>query len=82
MRRPFQLLLTLVAGLAAWPAAAHVAQQGLLLPTDVYITSGIWVVALAAASDPFATGADYLGLGTYYVTTGFFNTATRCVSSS
>lgn len=29
--------------------------------------------ALAAASDPFATGADYLGLGTFYVTTGFFN---------
>jgi hypothetical protein len=30
--------------------------------------------ALAAASDPFASGADYLGLGTFYVTTGFFNT--------
>ncbi|HUS53342.1 MAG TPA: hypothetical protein VMY41_04955 [Thermohalobaculum sp.] len=31
--------------------------------------------ALAAASDPWATGADYLGLGRYYVTTGFLNTA-------
>lgn len=30
--------------------------------------------ALAAASDPMANGADYLGLGTFYVTTGFFNT--------
>lgn len=30
--------------------------------------------ALAAASDPFHNGADLLGLGTYYVTTGFFNT--------
>ena len=30
--------------------------------------------ALAAATDPMATGADYLGLGTFYVTTGFFNT--------
>lgn len=31
--------------------------------------------ALAAASDPMARGADYLGLGTFYVTTSFFNTA-------
>lgn len=30
--------------------------------------------ALAAVSDPLHTGADYLGLGTFYVTTGFFNT--------
>lgn len=30
--------------------------------------------ALAAATDPFANGSDYLGLGTFYVTTGFFNT--------
>jgi hypothetical protein len=30
--------------------------------------------ALAAASDPLARGADYLGLGSFYVTTGFFNT--------
>ena len=30
--------------------------------------------ALAAASDPMATGRDFLGLGTFYVTTGFFNT--------
>ncbi|MGI9475651.1 MAG: hypothetical protein ACR2PI_03030 [Hyphomicrobiaceae bacterium] len=29
--------------------------------------------AVAAASDPWSTGADYLGLGTFYVTTGFFN---------
>lgn len=29
--------------------------------------------ALAAASDPMATGADFLGLGQFYVTTGFFN---------
>ena len=29
---------------------------------------------LAAASDPWAVGRDLLGLGTYYVTTGFFNT--------
>lgn len=28
----------------------------------------------AAASDPMANGRDLLGLGTYYVTTGFFNT--------
>jgi hypothetical protein len=30
--------------------------------------------ALAALSDPLANGADLLGLGTFYVTTGFFNT--------
>lgn len=30
--------------------------------------------ALAAASDPMNTGADLLNLGTFYVTTGFFNT--------
>ncbi len=30
--------------------------------------------AVAAASDPLARGADLLGLGTFYVTTGFFNT--------
>ncbi len=30
--------------------------------------------ALAALSDPFANGSDYLGLGTFYVTTGFFKT--------
>ncbi len=29
--------------------------------------------ALAALSDPFATGADLLGLQPFYVTTGFFN---------
>jgi len=29
--------------------------------------------ALAAASDPLDTGADFLGLGTFYVTTGFLN---------
>ena len=29
--------------------------------------------ALAAASDPLGTGADLLGLGQFYVTTGFFN---------
>ncbi len=29
--------------------------------------------AVAAASDPFDNGADLLGLGSYYVTTGFFN---------
>jgi len=30
--------------------------------------------ALIAASDPLANGADLLGLGQFYVTTGFFNT--------
>lgn len=30
--------------------------------------------ALAAMTDPFRTGADYLGLGAHYVSTGFFNT--------
>lgn len=30
--------------------------------------------ALAAASDPMKSGADFLDLGTFYVTTGFFNT--------
>jgi hypothetical protein len=30
--------------------------------------------ALAAASDPWARGQDLLGLGTFYVSTGFFNT--------
>ena len=41
-----------------------------------YLTSFLVEIqyALAAASDPWATGADYLGLGTFYVTTGFFNT--------
>ncbi|MGI9424606.1 MAG: hypothetical protein ACR2PA_15535, partial [Hyphomicrobiaceae bacterium] len=29
--------------------------------------------AVAALNDPWSTGADYLGLGTFYVTTGFFN---------
>lgn len=29
---------------------------------------------VAAASDPWAQGADLLGLGTFYVSTGFFNT--------
>ena len=29
--------------------------------------------ALAAISDPFAVGADLLGLQPFYVTTGFFN---------
>ena len=29
---------------------------------------------VAAVSDPLHTGADYLGLGNFYVTTGFFNT--------
>lgn len=41
-----------------------------------YLTS--WLVdsqyALKALSDPLSTGADLLGLGTFYVTTGFFNT--------
>jgi len=31
--------------------------------------------ALAAATDPWAVGADYLGLGVFHVTTGFFNTS-------
>ncbi len=31
--------------------------------------------ALKAATDPFASGADFLGLGEFYVTTGFFNTS-------
>jgi len=30
--------------------------------------------SVAAASDPMHNGADILGLGTFYVTTGFFNT--------
>jgi hypothetical protein len=30
--------------------------------------------AVATASDPMHTGADFLSLGTFYVTTGFFNT--------
>ena len=30
--------------------------------------------AAAAANDPLGTGADLLGLGHFYVTTGFFNT--------
>lgn len=30
--------------------------------------------SLAAATDPWTTGADYLNLGIFYVTTGFFNT--------
>lgn len=30
--------------------------------------------AVAAFNDPWAKGADLLGLGTFYVTTGFFNT--------
>ncbi len=30
--------------------------------------------ALVALSDPFLTGADWLGLGEFYVSTGFFNT--------
>ncbi len=38
----------------------------------IFLVNGQY--AIAAASDPFSSGADYLGLGTYYVTTGFFNT--------
>lgn len=30
--------------------------------------------ALAATSDPWANGSDFLSLGTFYVSTGFFNT--------
>ena len=30
--------------------------------------------SVAAASDPLNSGTDYLGLGNFYVTTGFFNT--------
>jgi len=30
--------------------------------------------ALSSATDPWSVGSDYLGLGTFYVTTGFFNT--------
>ncbi len=37
----------------------------------VFLVNGQY--ALAAASDPFTTGADYLRLGTFYATTGFFN---------
>lgn len=37
-----------------------------------FLVDGQYV--LAAASDPMATGQDFLGLGTFYVTTGFFNT--------
>lgn len=33
--------------------------------------------ALAAATDPLATGADLLGLGTFYVTTGFFSVESK-----
>lgn len=36
-----------------------------------FLVSGQY--ALAALSDPFASGADYLGLQPFYVTTGFFN---------
>ncbi len=38
----------------------------------VFLVNGQY--ALAAASDPWHNGADYLGLGQFYVTTGFFNT--------
>lgn len=30
--------------------------------------------SIATANDPFANGSDILGIGTFYVTTGFFNT--------
>lgn len=42
----------------AGPAAAHISQQGfvLLLPTDIYITAGIWVVALTALAMVFTPG--------------------------
>lgn len=43
---------------------------GHYLPT--FLVDGQY--ALAAVSDPLARGDDYLGLGTFYVTTGFFNT--------
>ncbi|WP_246209489.1 hypothetical protein [Pikeienuella piscinae] len=41
-----------------------------------YLTSAMveGQYALAATSDPLGRGADLLGLGTFYVTTGFFNT--------
>ena len=38
----------------------------------VFLVNGQY--ALAALSDPFSTGADILNLGTYFVSTGFFNT--------
>ena len=40
-----------------------------------YLTTFLVTIqyTLAALSDPFATGADWLGIQPYYVTTGFFN---------
>lgn len=41
-----------------------------------YLTSFMVQIqyVVAAATDPWATGADVFGLGEFYVTTGFFNT--------
>ena len=41
-----------------------------------YLTSFLVDIqyTVAAISDPFANGSDFLGLGTFYVTTGFFKT--------
>jgi len=36
-----------------------------------FLVSGQY--AIAALSDPWATGADWLGIAPFYVTTGFFN---------
>jgi hypothetical protein len=63
LRRAFgPLALTILP--IAW--AYHVAH---------YLTT--WMVSsqytLAALSDPFATGADWLGIAPFYVSTGFFN---------
>lgn len=55
--------------LSILPIAAgyHVAHYLTAFLVDIQYT-------VAAASDPLARGSDYLGLGTFYVTTGFFKT--------
>lgn len=42
----------------AAPAAAHISQQGfvLLLPTNIYMSAGVWVVALTALALIFTPG--------------------------
>lgn len=62
------------------PAFRHLALSLVPIALGYHIAHYLPVIlvngqyALAALTDPLGSGADLLGLGTFYVTTGFFNT--------
>lgn len=67
------------APVAFGPAAAHLALAMLPIAAAYHFAHYLTVFmvniqySVAALSDPLARGDDLLGLGTFYVTTGFFN---------